>query len=575
MTSTRPFFSILAAAMLVGACSAMPRHQPATHGEMPVAEAGTATPLPQVPLSGDILYQLLVADIAVQRKDYAIAIRRYLRLAKQTRDPRIAGMAARMAIYVRDNPRALEAAVLWVKLAADDPQAQQAVIAAYIRNGQAQAAIPHIDALLAMKGQGAQGGLRLLSSLLSREQDVNAALSLMKHVAEQRPDNPYVMIAYGQLALRAGDLGVAEKMISRVLKMRPGWSDAILLQVRIMQLRGKAQAGLEYLAKAVEKAPGDLRLRLFYARLLMDEKRYEVALVQYRQLARLSPQNVELKYTLGLLLLQLKYYDEAQGYLLQIKRSGVRFNEVNFYLGWIAENKGNIKEAIGYYSAVTASANYLEAKVRWAVLTAKQGHLQQARAELATLRREVPAHQRRLYLVEGEILQSAGSDAEAMKVYSEALQQMPKDLGLLYAQAIVAEKLGRMKLMEHNLRRIIDQDPNNVDALNALGYTLADHTERYREAFTYIKRALALRPNSNAILDSMGWVLYRMGDYKEAIKYLRRSIKIKMDYEVAAHLGEVLWVSGDQKEAMTVWHQALEQFSGNKTLLDIIKRFNH
>ena len=573
MISTRPFFPILVVALLLAACSGMPRHQAAAPAVLPPV-AKHSPPLPQIPLSGDLLYQLLVADIAVQRKDYRTAVQTYLSLAKQTHDPRLAGMATRMAIYARDNSSALEAAVLWVEVAPSDPQARQAVIAAYIRNGQAQEAVSHIDALLEMNTPEAKGGLRLLSSLLSREQDVKAAFSLMKHVVEQRPGNPDVMIAYGQLALRAGELDVAAKAIAKVLKKRPGWSDAILLQVRIMQLQGKAQAGLDFLLRAVAKAPEDLRLRLFYARLLMDEKRYEEALDQYRRLAHLAPQNIELKYTLGLLLLQMKYYDEARDYLLQIKKRGLRFNEVNFYLGWIAEHLGNVEEAIGYYSAVTASTNYLEAKVRWAILTAKQGRLQQARTTLATLRLEVPAHQRRLYLVEGEILQSADNDAEAIKVYSEALQKMPQDSGLLYAQAIVAEKLGRLKLMEHSLKRIIDQDPNHVDALNALGYTLADRTERYQEAFAYIKHALVLRPNNNAILDSMGWVLYRLGNYEEAIKYLRRSIKIKMDYEVAAHLGEVLWVSGDRQAAMTVWHDALEQFSGNKTLLGIIKRFS-
>ncbi|MFQ5488289.1 MAG: tetratricopeptide repeat protein [Gammaproteobacteria bacterium] len=242
---------------------------------------------------------------------------------------------------------------------------------------------------------------------------------------------------------------------------------------------------------------------------------------------------------------------------------------------WIAENRGDAQAAIDYYSAVSRGPNYLEAGLRMAALLAGEGELEAARQKLQALRAEVPAHGQRIYLVEGEILRDAGRKGEALTLYSQALEAYPADIGLRYARAMMAERLDRLDLMERDLLRILEQDSDNVDTLNALGYTLADRTDRYEEAYGYIKRALALRPDNNAILDSMGWVLYRMGNYEEAIQYLRRSLKLKMDDEVAAHLGEVLWVSGRHKEALEIWNQALEQFSGNKILLDVIKRFSH
>lgn len=586
MDSLRMFLLLPALILLLGACATVPGQHPAPvaatsadAGESVPAAAERSQRLPAVPLSADILYDLLVAEIAIQRKRYDMAIENYLRLARTTGDPRMAGMAARVAIYIRDHARALEAARLWVELDENDAEARQAIIAALIRNGRTDEAMAHIDTLLDRQpGEGAQGddnGLRVLVSLLSRERDMEAALKLMKHVVAVRGEDPEVWMAYGHLALRAGDPRGAQEAIDKALALRPLWSEALLLKVRILQLRGSGEAALELLAEGVSAQPNDMRLRAAYARLLMEEKRYEEALTQYRRLAESNPRNSELKYTMGLLLLQLQRYDEAARQLESIRRHGERFDDVNFYLGWIAENRGDLGRAIDYYSAVTRGANFLEAGLRMAVLRARQGDVEGARERLRSLREEAPVHSQRIYLVEGEILRDAGRYEEAMTLFTEALERFPADNGLRYARALIAERLDRLDLLEQDLLRILEQNPDNADALNALGYTLADRTDRYEEAYRYIKRALELRPENNAILDSMGWVLYRMGKYEEAIRYLRLSLKLKMDDEVAAHLGEVLWVSGRHEEALRVWNEALEQFNDNKRLLDVIKRFSH
>ncbi|HFD92759.1 MAG TPA: tetratricopeptide repeat protein [Gammaproteobacteria bacterium] len=575
---------IVVIALWQGGCASVPGQAPVSnsnHAGGPQATvshghgtAEAAASFPAMDLSADILYELLVADIAVQRQYYALAIDRYLSLAKRTGDPRITGMATRVAIYARDNRHALEAAELWVKQDPENAEARQAIIAALIRAGRPQDSFPHVDALMAMEDSGPDNGLRLISSLLGREQDIKAAMVVMEHVVAQEGGNAGVWLVYGQLAMRASDLEIASKAVDKALKLRPGWVDAILLHARLLQLRGDNQGAYAYLGKAVTKTPDEARLRLAYARLAMDEKQFEVALQQYEHLVKQAPDNDELKYTLGLLLLQMQRVDEAESYLKQIRSRGARFNDVNFYLGWIGEYRNNTQEAIDYYQAVGGGANYLEAGIRAAILMARQGDVKGARAQLERLRQEAPAHLRRISLVEGEILRSVEQYDEAMRVYDAALEVTPDDEGLLYARAILAEQMDRLDLMEQDLLRIIQQDPDNVDALNALGYTLADRTDRYEEAYGYIKRALELSPGNNAILDSMGWVLYRLGKYDEAIKFLRQSLKLKADYEVAAHLGEVLWVSGAQDEALEVWNQALEHFSGNKVLLDVIKRFS-
>jgi tetratricopeptide (TPR) repeat protein len=216
---------------------------------------------------------------------------------------------------------------------------------------------------------------------------------------------------------------------------------------------------------------------------------------------------------------------------------------------------------------------YLDARIRIVALLAERDRMDEARNLLSALRAELPDQHKRLYQVEGEILRGAGEGEEAIRVLGVALEAFPGDFDLLYLRAMTAETLGQIDSVEDDLHAILERDPANVDALNALGYILADRTDRYEEAYVYIQRALALNPQSNAILDSMGWVLYRLGDYKGAIKYLRHSLEIKQDHEVSAHLGEVLWVSGEREEAINVWEQALELFPEDKLLLDVMKRF--
>ncbi len=270
--------------------------------------------------------------------------------------------------------------------------------------------------------------------------------------------------------------------------------------------------------------------------------------------------------------LQLNHLGEAEKYLQQAAQDENAGSDAHFYLGLVEEGRNDPDAAIAHYSVVGGNL-YPEARIRIVVLLAGKGRVDEARDQLHALRAQLPDQGKRLYQVEGEILRAAGRSEEAMQVIGAALETYPEDIDLLYQHAITADSLGLMEVFETDLRAILERDPNNVDALNTLGYTLADRTDRFEEAYVYIQRALAQSPQNNAILDSMGWVLYRLGNHKEALKYLRRSLEIKQDHEVAAHLGEVLWVSGERAEAINVWEQALELFPDDKLLLDVMKRF--
>ena len=567
-------FSVVLAAILAGGgCASVPQGD-ATRAQVPAPTAASETAnLPRIELTGDLLYVLLKADFLLSRGHYDLAAEEFLALARETQDPRLAEEAARVAIYARDNGRALAAARLWLAAAPQSVEAQQVMVVALIRNGKADEALQHLEDLLSHPAASANS-FRLIASLLSRQQDLQTALSVLGQLIKTRGDNPDALFAYGHLALRAGAPDAALEAIDRALALRPMWPDAVNLRVRILQMEGKGEEALAYLAKMVNKNSKSTDLRLMYAQMLMENKRYSEAIPQYEQLAKALPDNPDILFTLGLIHLQMGNLDDAQRYFERVAAIGGRNDQVQFYLGWLEEARNNIVAAIRHYGLVSNGENYLEARLRMAVLTAQQGDVESARDQLRALRTQRIGYAPRTFLVEGEILRTAGRLDEAMAVYTDGLAIAPEDRDLLYARALLADTMGRIDAAERDLRHILARDPDDVDALNALGYMLADRTQRFDEAYEYVKRALAFSPDNNAILDSMGWVLYRQGRYAESIQYLRRSLEVKQDYEVAAHLGEVLWVSGEREQARDVWEQALKRFPGEKTLIDVINRFN-
>jgi len=310
-----------------------------------------------------------------------------------------------------------------------------------------------------------------------------------------------------------------------------------------------------------------------YARLLVENRQLDEALEQYQWLVKKEPYNGEILFVTALLSLQLNDFDTSQELLQRLVDMGQRLEVAHFYLGQIAELHKETDIAIDHYAEVTKGEHFLDAQISMIRLLASRGDLLLAQGHREKRRAQMPTQLGRIDLVEGQILYHDGQFDEAMAIYEKALLRDPDDQGLLYSQALLAEKMGRYELAEKNLSHILEQDPDNVSALNALGYALADRSTRYQEALGYIQKAVELRPHSAAILDSMGWVLYRLGRLDESLNYLRQSLEITHDQEVAAHLGEVLWMRGEHDEARTVWDQALERTPDDKLILDVMKRF--
>jgi tetratricopeptide (TPR) repeat protein len=524
-------------------------------------------------LSPELLYRLLAAEIAGQRGHIHTAVKEYLAAARESRDPAIAERATRIAVYARDDVSARKAAELWAQLQPHSLEANQVAAAMYVRAGDTKKAHAYLEQVIADSKRGDRRTFMLITALLSKEKDKKVAMQVMEQLVATRQDNPEAIYAYAQLALLVGDLDKAQQAAERVRSLRPDWADTHILLSNILYRQGHKVEAMTSLKAAVEQYPDNATLRDYYARRLVDEKRYKEARDQFQIMLENAPDNHEAEYALGLLSMQLHDLDGAAGHFQHLVDIKNRVSEASYYLGQIAEQRDKQEAAIRWYERVTGGQYQVDAQIRIALIEARMGKVERARERLHEIQPESAEMEQRLYLAEGEILNEAKQYQEAFDLYNEALAKMPDNLALLYARALSAEKIDRIDTALADLKKLIDMEPNNVQALNAYGYTLVDRTDRIKEGYGYIQRAYNMRADDPAILDSMGWANYRLGNYPAAIKYLRKALDTLKDPEIAAHLGEVLWVSGDHDQARDVWDAARRETPSHKKLLDVIKRF--
>jgi len=536
-------------------------------------EATQPAPAAGPELSGELLYYLLSAEIAGQRGRLDIAVPFYLKAAQLSRDPDIVERATRIAVYARDEQSALEAAQLWVELKPDNMEAHQVTAALLMRKGMVDEALPHLEQVLSADPDNSHNSYMLITTLLSKEKDKQAALGAMEKLLATRRHDPEALYAYAHLAMLVGSLGKAEAAINEVIELTPNWSEAHILRANILLRQGQNERAMSLIQEALQRYPEDLAMRLFYARRLVDERRYEQAREQFSVLLDYKPDAPDALFAMGLLNLQTQRPREAQRNFTRLVELGQRVDEAHYYLGQAAEMQGDTEAAMKYYTEVREGSNYIDAQIRIAAMLATQGHLDAARAHLQNISAPTLDVELRLFLAEGEILRNADKYTEAYEVYSMALQQMPDNSQILYARALTAEKLGQIDEAIGDLALIVKNEPNNAEALNALGYTLVDLTHRIAEGKKYIEKALKLKPEDPAILDSMGWAYYRLGQHQKALRYLQQAFDKLKDPEIAAHLGEVLWVLGNQEQARQIWDEALRETPKDKVLLNVIERF--
>ncbi len=537
-------------------------------------QAQTATaPATERPteLTADLVYAVLVADVATQRGNPSLAFNYYLQAARLTADPSMVQLAARAALALDDRDAEQRVAKLWLELAPDSLEAEQLAAYAALKAENIPVALNHLRRVIAFAHDREKDGYLHAARLLADVKPVQRRLDLLRDLIAEDGETAEAYYALALVAAGAERYDDAVAATRRALQLKSDWSEPRIFLVRLLLGQNKRTEARDTLEEYIDKSPDDRGLRMLYAQLLVDEKEFSIARGVFERMLSKAPKEPDVLFALGILSLQLDDTASAREYFTRLDDTGQRKDDAAFYLGQLEDDAGNAEAALSWYLRVGGD-NESDAQVRVARIYAVQGQIKRSREVLQRLRDEHADDLVALFMIEAEILKGVGLDQEAMVVYDSALSQVRGNPDLLYARALHAASLDRVDILERDLNAVLEQDPTNAEALNALGYTLADRTDRYAEALGYIQRAIEIKPDEPAILDSMGWVQYRLGKLREALKYLQRAVERTRDGEIAAHLGEVLWALGERDEAWRVWEGALAEFPDHAYLLQVIGR---
>jgi tetratricopeptide (TPR) repeat protein len=522
---------------------------------------------------GQLVYQVLLAEIALQRGDSALASKAYADIAMRTRDPKLLERTVEVAGYARRFDLALDAARLWVEVDPESKRAQQLMVSAMVLSNQLEELAPTLQRMLEVDKAALPENLLGLNRMFARNTDRQGVFHLIDKVCRPFFGVPEAHYSVAMAASSAGlrDRALAE--IRRALELRPGWEMAALLEVQLL-LRESPGDAISFMQGFLERNPKARDLELVLARALIGEKRYVEAKKHFDALLNDYPDSPEVVYPAAMLALQQNDRTSAEARLKHLLTLNIPDKSLaNYYLGQLAEEDKRNDEALAYYARVGAGENYLPAKFRSARLLAAGGQLDAARSQLSSARSATPEERAQLLIAEAALLRDAKQTQAAYALLEEALAKEPEQPELLYESALLAEKLDRMDVLETNLRKLIALRPDSAQAYNALGYSYADRNLRLPEARQLIEKALKLAPDDVFILDSLGWVIYRQGDPLGALVYLERAYGQRDDPEIAAHLGEVLSVLGRHDEARRIINEALKKFPANEALADVLRKF--
>lgn len=535
--------------------------------------AGLALPVNATPAAierNTAMFEYLAAEVAAQRGETTSAVALLVRLARDSRDPKIARRAIELAIRARALDPAIEAGVALAELEPDAALGRELVSQLIASTNDLPAAAGKLASLLEASRDKPRVVMQV-GHFLSRFPNKAAVLEATQSIVSRYSRFPESCYAIAVAAMVAGDAALAQKETLSALKMRPGWQQAALLHAQILR-RNSLPDAVAFQQGFVKGHPQSKDVWLQLGRDLTAARRLPEARGAFRAAEGLAPDDAQIPYALGLLALQAEDYLDAKAALERaVEKRFADTDAVYMALGQAAEGAKQPGEAIEWYGKV--EADRVKAQVRAASVISRQQGLDKAREHLREIKPGQPDEQRLILQAEAQLLREAKAWREAFEVLSGAIEQHPDAFELLYDRAMVAERLGETARLEADLRRVIELKPDYAHAYNALGYTLADRNERIDEAYALIAKAVALAPEDPFILDSLGWVEYRRGNLTEAAKHLRAAYDARPDPEIAAHLGEVLWQMGDRDEAKRLWRASLADNPDHEGLRAVIQKF--
>ncbi len=508
-------------------------------------------------LDPDVLYYVGAAEISGRAEQHQQAAQFYLKAAELAEDAKIAERAVQLAVYADNEELTLRGINRWLELEPGAPEPQRLAAVVRLRQGDPDRAWEHVSRLLE-RSNGPETWDAIIKVLAGSKGRAAATEVYRRLAAEHNPP------AIEEIVQRLSDLGaqfaqlvLAEQFATRALQLNPGNAQTYNWRGRLRTSLNRLDDALADFAKAVELDPDNAPLRQSYAALLAEVGDYHAAI---EQLDQVEPSAMVI-YSQGVYAMAAEdealanqFYQELQTVASEDE------NEKYFFLGQLGETLNRpYPEVIDWYGRVRSGDRMEDARFRTALVLGTNDELPQARVILRRLQNGTAQTAARAYLAEAGLLRQSDMNDEAYAVYSEGLELLPANTDLLFARALLAEEMDMVDVTERDLQQILETNPDDPNALNALGYTLADRTDRYAEALSLIERALEQLPDEAAVVDSMGWVQYKLGNLELALDYLERALSLDYDAEIVAHLGEVLWALGRHDEARETWREGLEK----------------
>jgi len=523
-------------------------------------------------IAPSLLFSLLGGEIAGQRGHVGVASELYMRAAHQSQDPQVALRAAQVALYNKDFSSARVAIDILLQDANVGKESRQLALIVYLRTSAVDESVEQINHLLGLEVESKRGVLLAIGDVIVRNASKNVGLKVINSILQNNPQDASVHLIRSQHRLNSAQFEQALDDANKAISLEPDWELSYLQLAKVLDKKGDEAEASEVLRQAVERFKSK-PMMMGYAKFLLEHEQFSLAKDQFLAVLAIDEQASKAKFSLALVYLKLNEVNKAEALLKGLHDKKTFTGRAAFYLGRINYFRKDFKQAVEWFERVPSGFKYIDAQTNISNIKYQSGDTGGAIEVIRKLRAVSPADSVRLYLLEADLLLSDSDYVALSELMDEAVSKDPENLRLRYTRAIAATEINNYVLAEEDLLYVLAKDPVNVNALNALGYMLASKTFRFKDARKYLKRALELRPNDAAILDSMGWLEYREGRYEKAFTLLTKAYKKVPEGEIAAHLGEVLWMLGRQKEARDLWGKALQRDPKDKYLLEIFERF--
>lgn len=532
---------------------------------------------PSKPLSGSqqsaAQIHVMAGEMAAGRQQLEEAAGHFLAALELINDVDLAQRATALALQAGNSALSLKSARKWLVLAPNEMDPREVIARLSIESGDVPAALEQCQAIVSGHAGGVGDGLQHSARLLAQTPAKSAAdaLAVMTDLTRQYEQHGAAHQGLAIVALRFGQLTIAESAARKAIKLAPEQKEAAVLLAGVLARQGKVDEAAEIFEPVAKADPSPAELRLGYARVLLDAGQRDAAKAQLNLALESQADFGDALYALGVMAANDSEREAAKAYFAKALK-GERAMDAAYQLGLLAEQEKKLNDALGYYEKITRGNPAIEAVIRRAHILSQLDRVAEARSLLNNLGRQLPQLSRRLAVAEATLLSDREAFDDALTVLDSELQEEPGHADLLYTRSLVHEKRKRIDLAEADLRAMIQQDADDARAMNALGYMLTVHTTRYAEARELIERAHKLDPEDAAILDSLGWVKFKLGKSAEARVLLLQAMDKAPDPEIAAHLGEVLWALGEKDEARAVWDGALNRNPDHQVLNETVKR---